>query len=95
MSPDYGGQSIHTGGSFVDLDIEVVVQQSAGTLLAFKPEHFHGTSLTLGSVNYIMSLTSTKRVNDGYRGLGTDIVHFLPCRHAGEMNGIEEGISLA
>jgi len=52
------------GSSYVDVGLKVVVQSAAGTLSAFQPNHLHGTTFTGGIVNYGLSMTSTRRVND-------------------------------
>ncbi|KDR67757.1 hypothetical protein GALMADRAFT_146784 [Galerina marginata CBS 339.88] len=57
------------GANFVDLGLRVVVENSAGTLTAFQPECLHGTTEKGGVMNYILALTSTRRVFEGYSDL--------------------------
>lgn len=45
------------------------MQSSAGTLAAFLPGALHGTTLTGGAINYGISITSTRRVNEAYAEL--------------------------
>ncbi|KDR65518.1 hypothetical protein GALMADRAFT_148627 [Galerina marginata CBS 339.88] len=57
------------GANFVDLGLKVVVENSVGTLTAFQPECLHGTTEKGGVMNYILALTSTRRVLEGYMDL--------------------------
>jgi hypothetical protein len=39
-----------------------VVRQAAGTLIAFKPEHQHGTSCLFGAHNRLCSINFSSRI---------------------------------
>ena len=54
------------GSSFIDISLKVAVQQDAGTVLTFKPDHLHGTSLSHGASNAIIVITFSRRVSDGW-----------------------------
>ena len=55
-----------SGSSFVDIGLKVVVQQSTGTAIAFKPEHLHGTAVSRGLANSILAVTFSRRVSDAW-----------------------------
>lgn len=76
---DYVLPTVHHGGNFVDLNLEVVVQQATGTVMAFQPQHLHGTTLTARSMNYILSLSSTERVRAGFLHTVDTVARFLDC----------------
>ena len=42
------------------------MQQNTGTVLAFKPEHLHGTTLSHGAGNSIVAITFSCQVNDAW-----------------------------
>lgn len=52
------------GGSFVDVGLRVVVRQARGTLIAFQPEHQHGTTRLFGAHNYLCSINFSTKVLD-------------------------------
>ena len=54
------------GANFVDVGLKVVVQQETGTILAFKPEQLHGTTLSHGGANSIAAVTFSRRVSDAW-----------------------------
>ena len=54
------------GSSFTDIGLKVVVQQDTGTVLAFKPDHLHGTTLSHGAANSIIAITFSRRVSDAW-----------------------------
>ncbi|KAG8957890.1 hypothetical protein FRC03_009707 [Tulasnella sp. 419] len=62
------------GGNFADLTLKVLVKQSAGTLIAFKSEFLHGTTVLAGAHNRHMSiafsehvLTAFEKAKQGYQ----------------------------
>lgn len=44
----------------------MVVHQDTGTLVAFKPEELHGTTLSHGAGNSILAITFSRRVSDAW-----------------------------
>ena len=54
------------GANFVDVGLKVVIQQETGTILAFKPEQLHGTTLSHGGANSIAAVTFSRRVSDAW-----------------------------
>ncbi|KAK7049483.1 hypothetical protein VNI00_005514 [Paramarasmius palmivorus] len=56
--PAYGG------ANFVDVSLQVVVVNSAGTLMAFKPSHHHGTTVSGGTTNYYITFAFSKDISD-------------------------------
>jgi hypothetical protein len=57
--------AIH-GSSFVDIGLKVVVRQDTGTVMAFKPDHLHGTTLSRGLANSILAITFSRRVSEAW-----------------------------
>ena len=63
-------QSIDGGGAnFVDASLQVVVKQAKGTLMVFRPQFYHGTTLAAGAVNHAVTYAFSKRVCDGWRDM--------------------------
>lgn len=58
------------GGSFVDASLKVVVRQERGTMIAFRPDHMHGTSIMNGAVNAIISINFSSRVAEAWEKAG-------------------------
>jgi hypothetical protein len=54
------------GGSFVEVEERVIVRQAMGTLIAFKPDHQHGTSRLFGAHNRICSINFSSRILDAF-----------------------------
>ncbi|KIM77462.1 hypothetical protein PILCRDRAFT_11921 [Piloderma croceum F 1598] len=54
------------GGSFVEVEEHVIVHQAMGTLIAFKPDHQHGTSQLFGAHNRICSINFSSRILDAF-----------------------------
>jgi hypothetical protein len=54
------------GASFVDIGLGVVVRQATGTMMAFQPEHLHGTTTAYGAINLGMAITFSRRVGDAW-----------------------------
>ncbi len=54
------------GASFVDIGLGVVVRQATGTMMAFQPEHLHGTTAAYGAINLGMAITFSRRVGDAW-----------------------------
>lgn len=52
------------GANFVDVDLRVVVKQARGTLMIFKPDHRHGTTIPCGAVNHAVTAAFSQRVVD-------------------------------
>lgn len=52
------------GSSFVDLSLKVVVKQERGTLMAFRSNFLHGTTLACGATNRGMAIAFSQRVVD-------------------------------
>lgn len=44
----------------------MVVHQDTGTVIAFKPEHLHGTTLSHGAGNSLLKITFSRRVSDAW-----------------------------
>ena len=42
------------------------MQQDTGTVVAFKPEHLHGTTLSHGAGNSIVAITFSRQVSDAW-----------------------------
>ncbi|KIY60671.1 hypothetical protein CYLTODRAFT_427800 [Cylindrobasidium torrendii FP15055 ss-10] len=76
----------HAGGNFVDCDLEIVVQQAAGTVIAFMPEHEHGTTRGYGIHNAIVALTSLGRIHRQWDNLSlASVTRFMPCNDHQDM----------
>src|SRR5258708_17946890 len=54
------------GASFVDIGLGVVVRQATGTMMAFQPEHLHGTTPAYGAINLGMAITFSRRVCEAF-----------------------------
>jgi hypothetical protein len=54
------------GSGFVNIDLKVVVHQDTGTVIAFKPEHLHGTTLSHGAGNSLLKITFSRHVSDAW-----------------------------
>ena len=54
------------GSRFVNIGLKVIVQQDTGTVVAFKPDNLHGTTLSHGVGNSILAITFYRRVNDAW-----------------------------
>lgn len=55
------------GSSFVDIGLKVVVHQARGTVMAFQPEHLHGTTIAHGAINTGMSISFSRRVSEAWK----------------------------
>ena len=55
------------GSSFVDIGLKVVIRQATGTMMAFQPEHLHGTTFSHGAVNTSMIISFSRRVGDAWK----------------------------
>ena len=55
------------GANFVDASLRVVVKQAKGTLMVFRPEFYHGTTLAAGAINCAVTYAFSKRVVDAWR----------------------------
>jgi hypothetical protein len=54
------------GASFVDIGLGVVVHQATGTMMAFQPEHLHGTMAAYGAINLSIAITFSQHVGDAW-----------------------------
>jgi hypothetical protein len=57
------------GANFVDVGLKVLVKQETGTLISFDSNYLHGTTQSVGAVNWSYALTFTKRLNNGWVAL--------------------------
>lgn len=55
------------GASFVDVTLGVVVRQTAGTVMAIRPEFTHGTSKGYGAQNSGITIAFSQRVRDAWK----------------------------
>lgn len=55
------------GGSFVDVGLRVVVRQAVGTLIAFQPDHFHGTTRLFGAQNRLISINFSSHILEAFK----------------------------
>jgi len=55
------------GSSFVDIGLKVVVHQARGTVMAFQPEHLHGTTIAHGAINTGMSISFSRCVSEAWK----------------------------
>jgi hypothetical protein len=76
------------GGNFVDITLGVVVQQATGTLMAFKPEHLHGTTRLCGAHNRMCTITFSSHIAEAFKiaSMGPKVE---PGSGAGEGNVID------
>jgi hypothetical protein len=58
---------VEGGGNFVDVTLGVVVQQAAGTLMAFQPEYLHGTACLCGAHNRTCTITFSSHIAEAFR----------------------------
>lgn len=58
-----------SGANYVDVTLKIVVLSAPGTIMAFRPNHLHGTSKSYGAVNRGLAITFSRRVTDAYRDL--------------------------
>ncbi|TDL13220.1 hypothetical protein BD410DRAFT_847188 [Rickenella mellea] len=73
------------GANFVDTSLKVVVRAALGTIFAFKPDLYHGTTVARGILNHNILVTFSKRLADAM----TDAVQrpgFMSAPGAGEGN---------
>ena len=61
------------GANFVDASLKVVVKQAAGTLMVFKPNYYHGTTLPVGALNHAITYAFSKRVADASRKMRIEV----------------------
>jgi hypothetical protein len=103
----YEAPSDGTGGAhFVDVPLRVVVQQAAGTVIAFRHSRLHGTTLACGWSNSTISFAFTKRVAEAVTanpGIITAMLEGKVIRTPGEgagednpntLSGIEDGVEV-
>jgi len=55
------------GSSFVDIGLQVVVRHATGSMMAFQPEHLHGTTMSDGAVNMFLLISFSRRVGDAWK----------------------------
>lgn len=55
------------GGNFVDVTLHVVVQQAESTLMAFQPEHPHGTTRLCGAHNHMVTITFSQHIAEAFK----------------------------
>jgi hypothetical protein len=60
------------GGNYVDVDLGIIVRSAPGTLMAFKPQYRHGTTLSYGAMNMGYAVTFSRRVIDAYHDLSQE-----------------------
>jgi hypothetical protein len=68
--PEQLPQHPKCGSSFVDIGLKVVVRQDRGTIMAFRPEYLHGTTLAYGAINSAIAITFSRRVSDAWEEAG-------------------------
>jgi hypothetical protein len=56
-----------SGSSFVDVGLKVIVRQAIGTMMVFKPENLHATTLAHGAVNCFLLVSFSRRVYDAWK----------------------------
>lgn len=69
------------GSSYVDVGLRAVVRSAPATMIAAQPQHPHGTTHHMGSVNYGFVIPFSKRLADGYRAMlakGPKVLAFTP-----------------
>ncbi|KAJ7817789.1 hypothetical protein B0H13DRAFT_1922699 [Mycena leptocephala] len=55
------------GGNFVDMTLEVVVKQDAGTMFAFDPTFWHGTTRLCGGHNHTITIAFSEHILDAFK----------------------------
>ncbi|EMD30816.1 hypothetical protein CERSUDRAFT_145806 [Gelatoporia subvermispora B] len=58
------------GANFVDASLHVIVKQDVATLMAFKPDFLHGTTLAHGAINYSITIAFSQRLSDAWEQAG-------------------------
>jgi hypothetical protein len=83
------------GGNFVDVSLRVVVEQAAGTLMAFEPEYPHGTTQLNGAHNCMCAITFSLHILEAYeKAVAAKGVTVESGSGAGKGPGAGEGDSL-
>jgi hypothetical protein len=55
------------GGSFIEVELKVVVRQAQGTLISFKPDHQHATSRLFNAHNRLCSINFSSRILEAFK----------------------------
>ncbi|KAH9917278.1 uncharacterized protein B0H18DRAFT_41758 [Fomitopsis serialis] len=55
------------GANFVDVGLRVVIKQAAGTLIGFKADYSHGTTLAYGAVNHSISIAFSRPLAQAWK----------------------------
>jgi len=54
------------GANFVDCHLQVLVKQEKNTLMSFKPQFRHGTTVACGAVNHSLTFAFSQKLLDAY-----------------------------
>ena len=57
---------INGGANFVDAELQVVVVGAAGTLMAHRADHMHGTTKACGAVNDGFTIACSRRLEKAW-----------------------------
>ena len=55
------------GGSFVEVELKVIVRQAQGTLVSFKPDHQHATNRLFNAHNRLCSINFLSRILEAFK----------------------------
>ena len=71
------------GGSFIEVELKVIVQQAQGTLISFKPDHQHATSRLFNAHNRLCSINFSSRILEALK-IAKDNAHVEAGAGAGD-----------
>lgn len=54
------------GGSFIEVELKVIVRQAQGTLISFKPDHQHATSRLFNAHNRLCSINFSSHILEAF-----------------------------
>ena len=71
----------------MDLNLQVLVKQAEHTAIAFQPDHFHGTTVSNGATNHIISIDFSCWLAEAWKIIGDKGTYLVSDEGAGQGPG--------